>query len=269
MSRPTREKSNVRLHSRQFTWAILLVIGISWGAIYAQEKAIASDEQVRERLSFIEDALYSGQPRAKTWWYGWISGYSVGAVAMGGLAAGHWNDTKLDPQTQLKVCDRGFAEDMLVGSGTFALGVAGLLIDPFVPAYGPNRLRSMPDGTPEERRLKLEKAEELLRECAKREKDGRGWLTHLLNLGANAAAGLVTVWALDRPLSDGLLTFATGEAVSLLNIFTQPRRAIRDLNNYEVKYIAKQGAYILPQGKGNGRFQFAPYPGGFILRISF
>jgi hypothetical protein len=270
MIRPFQEKSYTKLRSRRFASAILLMTGITWGtASYAQEPPRASDEQVKERLTFMENALYSGQPRAKTWWYGWLSGYSAGAVVMGGLAAGHWNDTKLDPHTQLKVRDRGFAEDMLVGSGTFALGVAGLLIDPFVPAYSPNRLRSMPDGTPEERRLKLDKAEELLRECAKREKDGRGLLTHLLNLGANAAAGLVTVWAFDRPWSDGLLTFATGEAVSLLNIFSQPRRAIRDLNDYEVKYLAKQGAYINPQEKRNGRFQFAPYPGGFTLRVSF
>jgi hypothetical protein len=267
MSRPTREKISTKLHSRQFTSAILLVIGISWGVAYAQEKAGASDEQVRERLSFIESALRAGQPRAKTWWYGWIAGYTTGAVAMGGLAAGHWNDTKLDPQTQLKVRDRGFAQDMLVGSGTLALGVAGLLIDPFAPVYGPKRLGAMPEGTPEKRRLKLEKAEEILRECAKRERDGRGWLTHLLNLGANAAAGLVTVWAFDRPWSDGLLTFATGEAVSLINIFSQPLRAVRDLNNYEVKYLGKQGAYINP--RGDDGFQFAPYPGGFTLRFSF
>jgi hypothetical protein len=186
---------------------------------------------------------------------------------MGGLAAGHWDDTKPDPATGLEVADREFAEDMLVGSATFALGVAGLLIDPFVPAYGPNRLRAMPEETPEERRLKLEKAEALLRECARRERDGRGWVTHLLNLGVNAAAGLVTVWAFDRPWSDGLLTFATGEAVSLLNIFSQPRRAMRDLNNYEVKYLEKRGAYLDP-GRNWG-IQTSPRPGGFSLRFSF
>jgi len=262
------KNNNAKLRLKPFASAALLMIAITWGtASYAQEKASASDEQVGERLNFIENALYSGQPRAKTWWYGWISGYSASAAVMGGLAAGHWNDTKLDPATGLKVQDREFAEDMLVGSATFALGVAGLLIDPFVPAYGPNRLRAMPEGTPEERRLKLEQAEVLLRECAKREKDGRGLVTHLLNLGVNAAAGLVTVWAFDRPWSDGLMTFATGEAVSLLNIFSQPRRAMHDLNNYEVKYQGKRGAYINPGGIPG--FQWAPRPGGFSLRFSF
>jgi hypothetical protein len=252
---------------RRLSWTVLLILGISLGAAYAQEKQVLSDEQVKKQLSFIENALYSAQPRAKTWWYGWISGYSAGAVVMGTLAAIHWNDEKLDPATQRRVADRGFAEDMLVGSATFALGVAGLVIDPFVPAYGPNRLRAMPEGTSEERRLKLKKAEELLRECAGRERDGRGWLTHLLNLGANAAAGLVTVWAFDRPWSDGLLTFATGEAVSLLNISTQPRRAISDLNNYEIRYLRKQGAYIKPPREHD--FYFGLYPCGFSLGWQF
>lgn len=252
--------------SKRFS-AALLIFGVFLGTGYPQENTALSDEQVKERLSFIENALDSGQPRAKTWWVGWISAYSAGAVVMGGLAAFHWDDEKFDPETQSMVSDRGFAEDMLVGSATFALGIGGLVIDPFVPAYAPKKLRAMPERTSEERRLKLRKAEELLRECARREKDGRGWLTHLLNLGANAAAGLVTVWAFDRPWSDGLLTFASGEAVSLLNIFTQPRRALRDLNNYEIKYLGKQGALIAPAG--NRSFYCGLYPGGLSLRISF
>jgi hypothetical protein len=244
-----------------------VVLGIFLGAAYPQETQALSDEQVRERLGFIENALYSAQPRAKTWWFGWIAGYSAGAVVMGSLAAGHWKDVKRDPQTGEKVPDRGFAEDMLVGSATFALGVGGLLIDPFVPAYGPNRLRGMPEATSDECRLKLQRAEELLRECARRERDGRGWLTQLLNLSANAAAGLVTVLAFDRPWSDGLLTFATGEAVSLLNIYTQPRRAIRELENYEVRYMGKQRAYF--KRPGERRFYFGLYPGGFSLGMRF
>jgi len=247
--------------------AVLLIFGISLGPAYPQEKQALSDERVKERLSFIGNALYAGQPRAKIWWYGWISGYSAGAVVMGSLAAVHWNDKKLDPLTQGKVSDRGFAEDMLVGGATFALGVGGLVIDPFVPANGPNRLRAMPDGTSEERRLKLQKAEELLRDCARRERDGRGWVTHLLNLGANLAAGLVTVLAFNRPWSDGLLTFASGEAVSLLNIYTQPRRAISDLNNYEIRYLGKQGAYLAPPEEHS--FSFSQYPDGFSLGVRF
>jgi hypothetical protein len=238
---------------------------VSLGAVYAQETAALSDEQVKERLTFLGNALQSGQPRAKTWWYGWISAYSAGAVAQAVLAKSHWNDTKIDNGQTVR--DRDFAEDMLVGGATLAAGVAGLLIDPFLPAYGPNRLRSMQENTPEERRAKLLKAEELLRQCARREKEGRGWRTHLLNIGVNAAAGIVTVAAFHRPWSDGLVTFATGEAVSLLTIFTQPCRSVRDLNDYEARYLGKHRAHIVEPS--NRRWTFGLCPGGVSIRLQF
>jgi len=268
MTRHSRREIGSLGNTRKRSWIALFIFCILLVAAYPQEKQDLSDDQaVKERLSFIENALHSAQPRAKNWWYGWISGYSAGAVVMGSLAATHWNDTKLDPLTQQQVPDRGFAQDMLVGGATFALGVAGLLIDPFVPAYGPSRLRAMPEGTAEERRLKLQEAEKLIRECASREKKGQGWTTHLLNLGVNGVAGLVTVLAFDRPWSDGLLTFASGEAISLLNIFTQPRRAVVDLNNYEVRFLRKQGTYMVPPE--DKHFFLGLYPGGFSLKISF
>lgn len=242
---------------KHFSSITLFFMLVSLCTLYAQESAALSDEQVRERLSFIENALHSAQPRARTWWYGWIGGYSAGAVTMGGLSAANWN----------KKDKRDFAEDMLVGSATFALGVGGLLIDPFVPAYAPRKMRLMPEGTPEARRAKLLKAEDLLSECAQREKDGQGWLTHLLNLGANIAGGLVTVYVFDRSWSDGLLTIATGEAVSLLNIYTQPRRAIRDLHNYEIEYRGKQGSLIAEPGESH--WFFSVYPCGFSVRLQF
>jgi hypothetical protein len=257
----------MKKHLGRAFWLALFFLSLSLGWAFPQEIQNLSDEQVKERLRFIENALNTAQPRAKTWWYGWIAGYSAGAAVMGTLAAVHWKDTKKDADTGQEVPDRGFAEDMLVGSATFALGVGGLLIDPFVPAYGPNELRAMSEDTAEESRVKLRRAEELLRECAKREREGRGWLTHLLNLGANAAAGLVTVLAFDRSWSDGLLTFATGEAVSLLNIYTQPRRAVRDLENYEIKYGGKQGTYAGEAGES--RFYCRLNPRGISFGMRF
>jgi hypothetical protein len=250
---------------RRFSCLAFFTAFVSLGAVYAQETAALSDEQVKERLSFLENTLLSAQPRAKTWWYGWISAYSAGAAVQGVLAKSHWNDTKIDNSQTVR--DRGFAEDMLVGGATLAVGVAGLLIDPFLPAFAPNRLRSMQENTPEERRTKLLKAEELLRQCARREKEGRGWRTHLLNIGVNAAAGIVTVAAFHRPWSDGLVTFATGEAVSLLTIFTQPRRAVRDLNDYEARCLGNHAAYIAEPS--DRRWTFGLYPGGITLRLQF
>jgi hypothetical protein len=237
---------------------VFFMLFVSLCAAYAQETAGLSDEQLKERLSFIETALRSARPHAQTWWYGWIAGYSAGAIVQAGLSAANWNK---------KDSNREFAEDMLVGSVTCALGVGGLLIKPFAPAYGAKRLRLMPEGTPEERRVKLLKAEELLRECAQREREGQGWLTHLLNIGVNIAGGLVTVFAFDRPWSDGFITFVTNEAVSLLNIYTQPRRAVRDLNKYETKYLSGQGIYTKEPGKR--KWFFSVYLGGFSVGTRF
>lgn len=239
------------------------------GTTFAQVPTELSDEQVKVRLGFIENFLRSAQPRAKSWWYGWIAGYSMGAIIQGSLAVAHWNDVKPDPSlpNAPKIRDRGFAEDMLVGGATSVLGVGGLLIDPFLPATSVKKLERLPEATPEDRRSKLLQAEELLRKCAKRERDGRGWGTHLLNIGANAAAGLVTTLAFHRKWSDGLITFAVGETVSLINIFTQPRRAIRDLENYEAGDFGAQ-ASALP-GPKRGQWDIGFSPAGFHLAFRF
>ncbi|MBN1496395.1 MAG: hypothetical protein JXA07_06480 [Spirochaetes bacterium] len=230
---------------RNTTMSIItvLICAMAYGAAFGQQDrrpAIAgiSDFQVQERLSFIENSLYSAQPSAQAWWYSWISIYAAGTVVQESLAGVHWNDWKHDhhPLYTRRIRDRAFAEDMLVGGLTTAIGLGGQLIFPFKPAYLPDRLRAMPAGTPAERLDKLARAEDILKQCAETEKDGWGWLTHVLNIVVNAGAGCVTVFAFHRPWTDGLITFAEGEAVSLVNIFSQPRRAIRDLKAYEAKY---------------------------------
>jgi len=253
--------------SKFYVLIVLVLLLVSLTAAYAQEKASLSDEQVKARLAFISGALNAGQPGAKTWWYGWIAGYSAGAVTMGVLAAANWNKPEVQTFAPVPEPDRGFAQDMLVGGATFALGVAGLVIDPFVPATAARKLRPLAEATPIERVEKLRRAEELLRQCARREKSGRGWTTHLMNIGANAAAGVVTAAAFKRPWTDGLITFATGEAVSLLNIFSQPMRATRDLKKYEAGFSGNDGASIPEQPEL--RWSLGVWPGGFSFRLQF
>jgi hypothetical protein len=238
----------------------------------AQDRPAPADREAQARLAFIAQALSAAQPRARTWWYGWIAGYTAGTAVSWGLAKAHWNDDQPDPANPdgPRIRDRGFAEDMLVGGATFALGVGGLMISPFTPASAAAKLKLLPEETPDNRRIKLLRAEELLRQCAKREKEGRGWMTHLLNIAVNAAAGVVTSVAFDRPWTDGLVTFAVGESVSLLNIFTQPTRAIRDLEAYE---SGKIGDMIQFSGIGSCPQLFSlragPAPGGFTVSFRF
>ena len=244
---------------------VVLLLVLNAVAAYAQDAAL-SDDQVQQRLAFIATSLQDGQPAARRWWYGWIGAYSAGAVGMGVVAATSWKkqpDVGMLAVLPVEV-DNSTAQDMLVGSGTFALGVVGLVMDPFTPANAAKKLRAVPDGTPQERLAKLRQAEELLRKCAKREKSGRSLTTHLLNAGVNAAAGVVTVAAFDRPATDGLVTFAIGEAVSLLNIFTQPMKAARDLKKYEAGAFAGASS-----GRPETQWSLGFCPGGVTFRLSF
>ncbi len=249
-------------------FAVILAIAVQ-NTVFAQDATALSDEQTSERLGFIEISLSTGQPSASLWWYGWIGVYSAATAAQWALAGAHWGDKKWDTSSgvAVRVRDRGFAEDMLVGGATTALGACGLLIDPFVPATAFNKFRRLPEKTPEDRRMKLFRAEELLRRSAERERRGRGLTNHLLNIAVNAAAGVVTAAAFHRPWTDGLLTFAVGEAVSLATIFTQPRRAVRDWHNYQVRYMGKPGA--LMAARPDGKWYFAACPGGVRIGINF
>jgi hypothetical protein len=248
----------------------LLVAGID--TAFAQNQpapAVINDAEVKERISYIEKALFSQQLGAQVWWYGWISAYTAGATVQLSLAGTHWTDWEYDhhPLHTRKVKDQKFAQDMLVGGLTCVFGVGGKLVFPFKPAYLPDRLRSMPDGTQAERLAKLTAAEDILKQCAQTEEDGWGWLTHVLNLAVNMGAGLTVVYAFNRPWTDGLMAFAQGEAVSLLDIFTQPRFAIRDLKKYNAKYRGNQ------KGAGSDPYEnelfFTLCPGGIMLGMKF
>jgi hypothetical protein len=230
-----------------------LVLSLAGPAVLRAQGTDLSDEQVREKLAFITGALEAGRGRAAAWWYGWIGAYSAGTIVGGTLAAAEWNS------------DRDSAEDMLVTGVTFAMGVVGLVMEPFTPATAPRKLRRLPETTPEERQAKLREAENLLRESARCERKGRGWGTHLLNIGANAAAGVVTAAAFKRPWTDGLITFAAGEAVSLLNIFTQPMRAVRDLRKYEAGSLGGGTASVRPERT----WSLGAWPGGVSFRLQF
>jgi hypothetical protein len=246
---------------KRFAGLIMACLVLASTAAYAQQAPLA-DEQVQQRLAFITNALQDGQPAARRWWYGWMGAYTASSVAGGILAGSHWNDTKVEGDET--VADREFAEGMLVGGGTFVLGVGGLLIDPFTPATAARKLAPLPEATPQDRLAKLERAEELLRKCAARERRGRNLTTHLLNIGGNAAAAVVTKAVFHQSWGSALVTFASGEAVSLLNIFTQPMRAVRDLKKYEAGF-AGSGTSLRPETEWSLGFG----PGGVSFRLRF
>jgi len=226
------------------------VIIFAASSVMAQQASI-SDAEVTSRINHIQNVLDAGQTAANVWWWGWLAGYGALTVGQMGVYYG--------------VDDRELRQDMVVGAATTFLGMVGQVIDDMEPGYLPDRLRLMPGDTPEQRRQKLASAEEFLRLCAQREIDGRSWYTHALAFVVNAGAGLFTWLYFERPFLDGLINFAIGQAISEIQIFTQPTRAIRDFQDYERRYNAVQSF----NNRGSDDWYFAVFPGGFVAGYRF
>ena len=209
---------------------LMACITLLSSAAMAQKAGALSDEQVKERLNYIQTNLDGGQAGAQAWWYGWMGGYTVLTGAQLGIA--------------FSTSEKETKQDMLVGGITSGLGLAGKLITPFTPAYAPSRLRAMPGDTPEERRAKLAEAENYLKRSSEVEYDGRGWFNQTLNFVVNAGAAVFLCAYFKRPYEDGMFTFIVGMAISEVDIISQPMRATRDWKAYRAKYYGEEKAAL-------------------------
>jgi hypothetical protein len=106
-------------------------------------------------------------------------------------------------------------------------------------------------------------SEKLLQQNAMNEKMGRSFKTHAICTAVNLGSGLVTWLGFKRSVWAGLGNFALNEAITETQIFTQPRRAIRDYDNYVKKYKFTP-AYPTPIS-----MTLNVYPGGISLLVKF
>lgn len=230
---------------------VVSLLSLTAGAA-AQDTASPTDTEVTNRLSFIQDALDSGKKAADFWWYGWFGGYS--AATVGQLAIYSGSD------------DEKQRQDMLVGSVTTALGAAGQIVFPLEAGRFASKLRAMPTETSEQRRSKLASAESFLRQAAAQESFGRSWKTQALVTAVNLAAGL-TIWLhYDRPAQDGLVMFAVGQLISEAQIFSQPMKAVRDLQEYDRRTDFDRVGSV-PDTRHT--WYVSVYPAGFIVGCRF
>jgi hypothetical protein len=235
---------------------LLISLLLSGCAAVQEQLPPAPSASDAERTTWIQQVLDQGQGNARLWFEGWV-------IAQGALAAG---------QTLLsvKVGDRHFRQDMLIGAAESFVGLIGLLTDPMVPATAADQLRALPESTGPQRRLKLEEAERLLRESAEREARGRGWLQHALAVGVCAAGGVLIVLAWDRPWTDGLIDLGTCLAVAEAQILTQPYRAEDDWERYQQRILSTGGSTASPSPSGpDARWFVAPFPGGLAAAVRF
>ena len=179
-----------------------------------------SPAETEARLGFIERRLDEGQLSAQVWQYGWTGVFGVGMVAGAAQAA---------------MADDGDERVyQIVGAVKSAGGLAQMLTDPLPARLGAEPLRKVPDGTPEGRLQRLALGERQLIDNAARAESRYSWRLHLEGVTTNAIGGAV-IYALGDS-TDALVSTLSGILVGELQIWTQPWRAISDLDDYRAAF---------------------------------
>jgi hypothetical protein len=239
------KKTSVRFFVLLF---MLIVSAFSFSKQVAAQN-IASDSLIFERLSELKTRLSEERLWDNRWWYGWLGAYSAGTVAQIGV----W----------IAVDDLSTKQDMALGAATTFIGAAGQMISPLKPNHEWQRIGQLPERTPEEKRIKLMESEKLLQQNALNEKIGKSFKTHAICTVVNLGSGLVTWLGFKRSIWAGLGNFALNTAITETQIFTQPRRAMKDYNNYVNKY---KDSPVQPTPIS---LTLNVYPGGISLVLKF
>lgn len=208
-------------------WGILICAILLPLNLKAAEVTL-TDQEMNERITFIQQALNDEESAGRLWWSGFTFVY--------GVAAGYQLHAGFNHKDEKRPAN-------IVGGTKSLLGSLSLLVAPFPAAFAPEKLRETPD---DNLKAKLEKAESLLKDSAKAEKMGKSWMNHALTIGVNTAGALVIGltykdYLKDRnesPEKEALASLISGIIVSELQIWLQPSKAIDNWNTYEQKYIS-------------------------------
>lgn len=205
-----------------------------------------SDTELEQRLKFIETRLVGLNPKASRWQYGWTGFYAASALGQTVLAI---DEDDSDDET-----------NYIVGAVKSAGGLAQLLVKPLPAVKSYDRFLSMPAQTRTERLLKLEQGEALMHENAERAQQRYGWKRHLIGIGANLlGAAVIAVYG---DSADAVTSTILGIAVSEANIWTEPARAVTDLEEYSTNFRHAQRI-------STRTWHIVPTIGGAALHISF
>lgn len=184
------------------------------------QTAISRDPD--QRLVDMQARLDAGQPAASRWWYGWIGGYTALTLAQGAVFA--------------QSSDPGVRANMVVGTGGSLFGVLCTLVTRLPAIDAGDALRAGSSSGSYGARVAL--GERLLNDSADAELLGRSWLAHGIGAVVASAQGLVLWLGYRRPV-DGAISFASSLAISEVQIFSQPIRAIEDRDQYRKALVPK------------------------------
>jgi len=236
-------------HSVRLAFFVLALLCFTLEA-GAQPSAV--DSLIDKQLHDLYGTIPHEAIRFQRWWYGWLAGYSAATAVQGAVCLTTENKT--------------LRQDMALGAATTLLGAAGQLISPMIAYNSP--LRGSLDEVKADslRALSPDQYRELLKALAVREKEGRSWKTHATACAVNLGSGLITWLGYKRTFMDGLENFALNTAVTELQIWTQPVRAVKAYRKYcENEATGTSGDPLKPDSEWN----MAVYPGGFTLSLTF
>jgi len=217
-------------------WLLVsLILALFFGAPYtcaAQADRLSaeiSNAELEQRLKFIETRLAGQTPDARYWQYGWTGFHAVSAAAQGVLA--------------LDANDSDDEVNYLVGAVKSTGALAQMLIMPLPAVQSAARFQGLPAQSREERFQKLMQGEALLHENAGRAVTRSSWKRHLIGIGVNLFGGVAIAAFGDS--SDAVTSTLLGIAVSEASIWTEPSRAVNDLNDYQNnKWMARKTSEV-------------------------
>lgn len=218
----------------------------SAGEVLAEQVAARLPDD-HARLAWIQARLAAHDRKAKAWWRGWTAGYASLAMAQGaGLLL--LDDPDLQPT-------------LIVGAIGSTLGTFGMLISPMRPVrHYAGRAGDLHADNP----AALPLAEGLLDDAARRAREGRGVVNHLLG-AAVALGGSAWLW-LDRDMPvEAATNLVISLAVGQAQIWTQPTVWIDESAAYRAQAWQARGAAEPPAP----RWSLLPQAGGVSLALAF
>lgn len=205
-----------------------------------------SEAEMDRRLAFISQRLNEGRPGAQWWQYGW-SGFFGANTALQGYLALRANNA--DKQSAYTV-------DAVKSGAALTL----MLLRPLPAVKGDAPIQAMPAGTRAEKAARLQAAENLLRKNAARAEERTSLPRHMAALAVNFVGG--TAIAAFGDFREAVISNMTGIALSQAHIWSQPARAIDDLEAYEERFPGTS-----PSAGPSWHIQ--PIPGGLSLVFRF
>jgi hypothetical protein len=236
---------------RSAAWMLLL---LPLGCAGLRSPAVAAfppprtDRELDARLQFLEERLDAGRLHAQLWHWGWLGFESAEAVlgTVGAADAKHADDRA----------------GQAVDAAKSVIGVADILVfRPMPGRHGADSMRGPADAPRAEKLARLDRGEAILEAAAARAHTRWEWSVHLGNLGLNLAGSAVLL-ALSHERT-AAISFATGVVGGEAEIWSEPWRASRDLEDYRA-LVAGASGRAFPTS-----WRLAPTPTGVALELRF